>query len=190
LLDNETSSHYIITPKKRAVLVIRLSEIDDTFITRGSMEASRFTEVEDKSTRVITPVTYELTIRKFDNLVTVQGPVGCTMSITCSRCLDDFTLDLRAFLDIKLTPRTKITRASEAELRLDDMDVYYYEGDEIDLDPFIYEEVLLNVPIRPVCAEDCKGLCPVCGRNKNVEDCQCDTATHTLLGEKLKSFLN
>jgi uncharacterized protein len=190
LLDNETSSHYIITPKKRAVLVIRLSEIDDTFIARGSMEASRFNEVEDRSARVITPVAYELTVRKFDNLVTVQGSVECTMSITCSRCLDDFTLGLKAFLDIKLTPRTKTPRVSEVELRLDDMDVYYYEGDEIDLDPFIYEEVLLNVPLRPVCTEDCKGICPVCGRNKNVEDCQCDAAVHTLLGEKLKSFLN
>lgn len=171
-------------------MIIRLSEIEESFIARGSMEVSRFTEVEDGSTRVITPVTYELTIRKFDNLVTVQGPVGCTMSITCSRCLDDFTLGLKVFLDIKLTPRTKTPRVSEVELKRDDMDVYYYEGDEIDLDPFIYEEVLLNVPTRPVCTEDCKGLCPVCGKSKNVEDCQCDTTTHTLLGEKLKSFLN
>ncbi len=154
------------------------------------MEASRFAEIEDRSIQIITPVAYELTIRKFDNLVTIQGPVECTMSITCSRCLDDFTLELEASLDIKLTPRTKISRVSEVELKRDDMDIYYYEGDEIDLDPFIYEEVLLNVPIRPVCTENCKGLCPVCGKNKNVEDCQCDTATQTLLGEKLKSFLN
>lgn len=171
-------------------MIIRLSEIEESFVARGSMEASRFAEVEDKNMRVITPVAYDLNVRKFDNLVTVQGPVECTMSITCSRCLDDFTLDLKAFLDIKLTPRTKSQRISEVELKRDEMDVCYYEGDEIDLDPFIYEEVLLNVPIRPVCTEDCKGLCPICGKNKNVEDCRCDTAVQTLLGEKLKSFLN
>lgn len=171
-------------------MIIRLSEIEESFVARGTMEASRFNEVEDRSVRVITPVAYELTVRKFDNLVTVQGPVECTMSITCSSCLENFTLDLKAFLDIKLTPRIQTPRVSEMELRPDDMDVYYYEGDEIDLDPFVYEEVLLNIPVRPVCREDCKGLCPVCGRNKNVEDCQCDTAVHTLLGEKLKSFLN
>ena len=171
-------------------MIIRLSEIEELFVARGSMEASRFSELEDKSMRVITPVDYELTVRKFDNLVTVQGPLECTMSITCSRCLDDFTLNLRAFMDIKLTPRIKTPRVSEAELKSEDLDVYYYEGDEIDLDPFIYEEVLLNVPIRPVCTEDCKGLCPVCGKNKNVEECQCAAAAQTLLSEKLKSFLN
>jgi uncharacterized protein len=190
LLDKETSNSLYYQTQKKAALIIRLSEIEESFVARGSMEASRFAEVEDKNMRVVTPVEYELTVRKFDNLVTVQGPVECAISITCSRCLDDFTLDLEAFLDIKLTPRTKTQRVSEVELKRDDMDVYYYEGDEIDLDPFIYEEVLLNVPFRPVCTEDCKGLCPVCGRNKNVEDCQCDTTTQTLLGEKLKSFLN
>jgi uncharacterized protein len=190
LLDNETSNSLYYQTQKRAALIIRLSEIEELFIARGSMEASRFSEVEDKSMRVVTPVDYELTVRKFDNLVTVQGPLECTMSITCSRCLDDFTLNLKAFMDIKLTPRIKTPRLSEAELKSEDLDVYYYEGDEIDLDPFIYEEVLLNVPIRPVCTEDCKGLCPVCGKNKNVEECQCGAATQTLLGEKLKSFLN
>ncbi len=171
-------------------MTIRLSEIEDTFLAKGSLDVSRFAEIEDKSMRVITPVSYELTVRKFDDLVTVQGPLECTMSITCSRCLEDFIFDLKAFLDIKLAPRTKNPRVSETELKSDDMDVYYYEGEEIDLEPFIYEEVLLNVPIRLICAEDCKGLCPVCGRNKNLEDCQCDTAARTLLGEKLKSFLN
>jgi len=70
------------------------------------------------------------------------------------------------------------------------MDVYYFEGDEIDLDPFIYEEVLLDMPSRPVCSEDCKGLCGICGKNRNFEACDCHETSRTLLGEKLKSFLN
>ena len=93
-------------------------------------------------------------------------------------------------MDIKLTPKTEIPQASEFELKDEDMDVYYYEGDEIDLDPFIYEEVLLDMPSRPICSEDCQGLCGVCGKNKNLESCNCSETSRTLLGEKLKSFLN
>jgi len=93
-------------------------------------------------------------------------------------------------MDIRLVPKTEIPQAPEFELKDEDMNVYYYEGDEIDLDPFIYEEVLLDMPFRPICSVDCKGLCGICGKNKNIEICNCNETSRTLLGEKLKSFLN
>ena len=97
---------------------------------------------------------------------------------------------LTSDMDIRLTPKAEIPQAAELELRDEDMDVYYYDGDEIDLDPFIYEEVLLNMPLRPICKDECQGLCAICGKNKNLETCDCHETSRTLLGEKLKSFLN
>jgi uncharacterized protein len=91
---------------------------------------------------------------------------------------------------IKLTEKSTSPDAAEMELHNEDLDVYYYEGDEIDLDPYVYEEVMLNMPMRPLCREECKGICPTCGKNRNTEPCDCPEAPLSLFGEKLKSFLN
>lgn len=171
-------------------MIIRLSEIEDTFIVKGSMEASRFMDVEKNEFHMITPVDYSLTVRKFDGLVALTGRIAFEASFTCGKCLEEFSRTVDVNMDIRLTPKAEIPQMSELELRDEDMDVYYYEGDEIDLDPFIYEEVLLNMPLRPLCKEECQGLCAICGKNKNLETCDCHETSRTLLGEKLKSFLN
>jgi uncharacterized protein len=171
-------------------MIIRLSEIDDTLVVKGSMEASRFMEVEKNEFHIATPVQYALTIKKFENLLTIAGPVTFEAFFTCGRCLEEYRQLIAMDMDIRLMPKTEIPQASEFELKDEDMNVNYYESDEIDLDPFIYEEVLLDMPSRPICSEDCQGLCGVCGKNKNLETCDCNETSHTLLGEKLKSFLN
>jgi uncharacterized protein len=171
-------------------MIIRLSEIDDTLLVKGSMEASRFMEAENNEFHVATPVQYTLTVKKFDNLLTITGPITFEALFTCGRCLEEFRQLIAVDMDIRLMPKTEIPQASEFELKDEDMDVYYYESDEIDLDPFIYEEALLDMPSRPVCSENCQGLCGICGENKNLESCHCSETSRTLLGEKLKSFLN
>jgi uncharacterized protein len=171
-------------------MVIRLSDIDDTLTVKGSMEASRFMEVEKNDFHLMTPVEYDLLVRKFDTLLTVSGSVSFDAAFTCGRCLDDFQRTIRLAMDIRITPEQHEPHLSEAELKDEDIDVYHYEGDEIDIDPFIYEEVLLNMPFRPLCMEGCKGLCGVCGKNQNSEICNCHETSDTLLGEKLKSFIN
>ena len=67
------------------------------------------------------------------------------------------------------------------------MNVYYFEGDEIDIDPYVFEEVMLNMPIKALCSESCKGICPCLRQEPNVEECGCEK-TGTALGEKLKQF--
>jgi uncharacterized protein len=69
------------------------------------------------------------------------------------------------------------------------LDQYYFKGDEIDIDPYVFEEVMLNLPIKTLCSDACKGMCPVCGKNLNNGDCRCEKTGSSTLGEKLKSFL-
>lgn len=171
-------------------MIIKLSEIEDTLTVKGSMDASRFMEVENMEFHIETPVDYTLTVKKFNDTVTIRGPVSFQAVFTCGRCLEEFSRAVSIDMNIRLASGTEEIRGAEFELRNEDMDVYTYEGDEIDIDPFIYEEVLLNMPIRPVCKEDCLGLCGICGKNRNVESCTCSESSHSLLGEKLKSFLN
>lgn len=171
-------------------MLIRLSEIEDVLVVKGEMDIKRFAMTDDTEFRLLAPVSYELTVAKFDDTVTIEGPVTARLSLSCSRCLEEFDLDLSLRMVIKLTEKSKSPDAAEMELRNEDLDVYYYEGDEIDLDPYVYEEVMLNMPMRPLCREECKGICPTCGKNRNIEPCDCLEAPLSLFGEKLKSFLN
>lgn len=171
-------------------MVVRLSEIEDILVVKGEMDTERFLEAGDSELKAATPVSYELTVRKFDDSVTIEGPVTLDAVLECSRCLDEFTVPLSLNMAVKLAPKSKLSHSPEMELHSDDLDIYYYEGDEIDLDPFIYDEIMLNIPVRPLCREECKGICPRCGKNMNSDPCNCHEAPSSLLGEKLKSFLN
>jgi len=171
-------------------VLIRLTEIEDILVVKGEMDTARFPKTDDAEFTLLEPVRYELTVAKFDDTVSIEGPVTFKASLACSRCLESYSLSMSLQMAIKLTPKSMLPDAAEMELHNDDLDVYYYEGDEIDLDPFIYEEVMLNIPVRPLCSEECKGICPTCGRNRNAEPCDCPEAPSSLLGEKLKSFLN
>ncbi len=171
-------------------MVIRLSEIEDALVVKGEMDTEMFTKTEGSELKLVTPVSYELTVRKYDDTVSIEGPVALKALFVCSRCLDEFPLTISIDMAVKLAPKSKLTYSPETELHSDDLDVYYYEGDELDLDPYVYDEIMLNVPVRPLCREECKGICAVCGKNMNSDPCNCHDTPSTLLGEKLKSFLN
>lgn len=171
-------------------MLIRLSEIEHTQILKGKMDIAQFPRTDGIDFRLLKPVSYELTVAKFDDTVAIDGPVNLAASLICGRCLEEFPVELSFTMSIKLVPRAELPDSPEMELHGEDLDVYYYEGDEIDVDPFIYEEAMLNMPVRPLCSEACKGICPQCGKNRNTEQCDCPEAPLSLLGEKLKSFLN
>jgi uncharacterized protein len=169
-------------------MIVKLSEIEDGAVLKGDIDGSRLKRAEDEDFAFLTPIAYKLVVNKFENGAQVRGSLECSLSLRCGRCLDDFAFPVQAQLDVELRRKTPISDA-ELELTGDEMDVYYFEGDEIDLDPLVYEEVLLNIPMKPLCKDDCQGFCDVCGRNRNVEECRCDKVPNTLLEEKLKSFL-
>ena len=172
-------------------MVIRISEIEDAVKVTGAIEAAKFRTLEGAGDiTLLEPVRYELTVAKRGDVIIVKGPIVCTLTLTCSTCLEEFPRAVEAVLDVELAPKMLMPSQSELELTGEDLDTYYYEGDEIDVDPFVYEEIILNVPMKPVCREDCKGLCDVCGANQNRGECHCSAVSYTVLGEKLKSFLN
>lgn len=171
-------------------MIIKLSEIEDKLVLKGEMTNLAFNNVEEREFTLESPVHFELLVTKLDDGIRIAGPVKGAVTMACSRCLEEFSCAIDTYLDIKLAPKGLIPQVADAELRPDDLDVYYFEGDDIDLDPFVYDEVLLSVPFRPLCREDCEGLCQACGKNRNIEPCSCHQPVNSALGEKLKSFLN
>jgi uncharacterized protein len=119
-----------------------------------------------------------------DKNVFVRGQLDGWVEVACSRCLEPMKLIVAEPLTVTFMPQGQIAEddddeAAEAEEEAvaaddDDLDVYPYQGDEVDLEPLLREQVILAVPFAPLCKEDCKGLCPVCGIDLNTGTCTCD----------------
>ncbi len=105
--------------------------------------------------------------------VHVHGELEATVPQTCGRCLEPFPAHVTAPIDVTLTPRPNTVGGDRHELGADDLDTDFYVGDELDLDRLIDAETTLALPMKPLCRTDCRGLCPVCGANRNVVACQC-----------------
>ena len=91
--------------------------------------------------------------------ILVQGTVDATMTAECARCLEDVPLELGFDLAVLLSPEhTRPEGADEVEVRPDDVNRDYYGGTEVILDAIVRELLLLEVPMKPLCSEECKGI--------------------------------
>ena len=108
--------------------------------------------------------------------VHVRGRLESTVEIECGRCLERYPVALGQELDLFYLPRGGAPdEAQEEEVELTDRDVVvgYYEGDRLDLGEVVREQILLALPLKRLCREDCRGLCPACGQNRNLVACGC-----------------
>lgn len=117
------------------------------------------------------PVKGALTVRRFDSLIDVSGAIKATVKAECSRCLNLFEIEVSAEFSSRLVEGD--ADGGETQLHSGDMDITYFTGEELDTHEIIAEQILLELPYKPVCDEGCKGLCPVCGRNLNEGPCEC-----------------
>jgi uncharacterized protein len=110
-------------------------------------------DLETEIIKFCAPIKIKADISKITNAVTVHLTINGRMLSSCSRCLEGLEIELNKNLDLNYS----VTK----------------EDREIDLDPDIREEIVLGYPIKPLCRADCRGLCPKCGKNLNIETCDC-----------------
>ena len=106
--------------------------------------------------------------------IEVTGSIRTALSLHCARCLKECILPVElefeeCFIHMKDAPRDEDT-----ELLQDDMDVGFLPEEGIDLKDIVEEQILLNIPMKPLCQDGCKGLCSICGADLNLEECGCD----------------
>ena len=99
----------------------------------------------------------------------------------CSRCIEAMKVQVNEKITVTYLPKSEVPdqeNLDEDDLVFtgDDVDLYPYENDEIDLEPLIREQTILSIPFAPLCTENCKGLCTICGNNLNQKECGCDRA--------------
>jgi uncharacterized protein len=125
-----------------------------------------------------------------ERLVQVSGTIHARLRLECGRCLEPFTLGIDEKLELAYLPRDA-GRGDEEEVHLSDHDliVAYYADDRIDLGEMVREQLILNLSMKRLCREDCRGLCPNCGVNRNTTVCACSTQSQDSRWEKLRSML-
>ncbi|OPY04754.1 MAG: hypothetical protein A4E67_02254 [Syntrophaceae bacterium PtaB.Bin038] len=118
------------------------------------------------------PAEVSAAVHKVLDAVTLDIRVETALDLDCGRCLESFRLPVRSEFRYTLVP-SRDPEEQKEELSDEDISFGYYRDDLIDLNALVYEQILLQVPMKPLCAETCRGLCAQCGANLNAEPCGC-----------------
>ena len=101
------------------------------------------------------------------------GRLQTTLELPCSRCLEPLPWSVDVSFDLLYQPQSSNAGEDEREIEEDDFTTAFYEDNRIDLEQLMTEQFYLSLPMKPLCREDCGGLCPVCGTNLNRGRCGC-----------------
>lgn len=107
-----------------------------------------------------------------------RGHLDTRVAATCNRCLGPVEIPVACDFDLTYRPMATIARNEEVELPPGELGVGFYQGPGIEVADVVTEQVNLFMPMQVVCNPDCRGLCPTCGANLNLEVCQCPAPPH------------
>lgn len=166
---------------------IDLSRFRDETISsipiRGETEMQDL-DIRGRKIKFFEPIKYDGEIFRIEGEKLLYLSIAYSYNEACGRCLESFAnkeeIDLRA----------KLVDKADKDIVDDDEyeDIIYYIGDEIDLQEYIINTVILSLPMKPLCSEECKGLCPKCGANHNQTKCDCVIEDIDPRFQKLKNF--
>jgi uncharacterized protein len=128
--------------------------------------------IDREPLRELSPVHLEGEISRIEGGFAIEGRYAFRGKLECSRCLLPYEFAVEEPFSLTLLPR-KAGASEEKELSREDLDVNFYEGDELAVAPIAEERVQMAIPMKPLCREDCLGLCPKCGADRNAGACGC-----------------
>ena len=109
--------------------------------------------------------------------IRIQGRYDVVMSTECDRCLQKARFPLERAFDLFYRPMAVIARDEEVEIDEGEAEIGFYEHGGLELEDILREQVMLALPMQRVCSEACRGICPVCGKNRNETPCDCKIET-------------
>ena len=112
---------------------------------------------------IVSPITVKGSAVNYEGKISVDLTITATVERTCSRCLEIFTEEVQADSNYVFVK----------DIADDKEDYYIYRGDKADITDLVLGDIAAKLAMKPLCKADCKGLCTVCGKNKNSIDCQC-----------------
>ena len=132
-------------------------------------------QLEDELTRLVSEAKLSGRASKWREQVRLRGTIDASVEVRCDRCVTPVIAPVNAEFDVTYVPAEVLTTDAEAtELQEDDLTFATYEGDTLDIEELAREQLLLALPTRHLCREDCKGLCLTCGEDLNTQSCHCE----------------
>ena len=136
--------------------------------------------IKNRECEFLKPLNIRLKAFRIRELFEVRGSFRTRMRLPCSRCLKDFDTPLASDFELTYTKEVPglmdVFEDEDIELRVEEIGMIYFKGEEINLQQGIQEQVVMAFPLQPLCDENCKGLCPKCGSDLNQGDCGCKQA--------------
>jgi DUF177 domain-containing protein len=146
--------------------------------------------LEDERLRLIDPPTVSGQLRQEGRRVHVSGQLAARVQVECDRCLKPVEIPVDSRFKLEYVTAEDYEAQQAVELTQEDLDLSVFDGEVIDIDELVTEEILLAVPDHVLCNDDCKGICPVCGADRNSVDCGCRTAEVDPRWAGLKKLVN
>ena len=124
--------------------------------------------------RLVRPVNVDLEIYKRAEHIRIQGLIEGVLQVACHRCLRPFPFPVKEAVDLFLMEEQEAPGEEEIEVDPEEMEYEFFDGEVIEIDQLIAEQIFLALPFKVLCSETCQGICPRCGVNLNEEACRCD----------------
>jgi uncharacterized protein len=168
---------------------VNIDEIKDSGLERNwEIPGSRLDDAvrgDRAGYAAVAPAVVRARLERLGRRVRVLGQVRAELAAPCGRCLAPARVSVPVDFQLSLVPAEEAEGPgaerheqgethAEGSFSPDQVDEETYKGKVIDLDPLVEEQIVLALPPYPVCAEGCRGLCPVCGQNQNEKACGCD----------------
>jgi uncharacterized protein len=132
-------------------------------------------ELGEEVARLVSDATVEGSAARKGEQVRLRGTITTEVELLCDRCAAPRVAPLAVEFDTSFIPQeVEAVKEESVELQAEDLILSAYEGDAVDLDELVREQILLALPSRHLCREDCKGLCQTCGANLNENQCSCE----------------
>lgn len=133
-------------------------------------------ELDREPLVAISPVRVRGQISRIEGGFSLEAEIGYGGGLECSRCLAPYPFRTDERFSLLLYKKPAAVE-KEISLELGDLDAYFYEDAEISLNPIAEERIQMSIPMKPLCREDCRGLCASCGSDLNTEECRCQKTT-------------
>ena len=134
------------------------------------------------------PVNVVLNLNRRPDHIRITGKIEGSLEVNCHRCLRPFPLALNETVDIYMVANERMPKDEEKELEPDELLYEFFDGEVIEVDRLVAEQIFLALPVKLLCGDDCRGICPGCGANLNDETCRCKAPTGRSPFEMLKAI--
>src|SRR6202165_2796153 len=144
--------------------------------------------LDDDEVGLLEPAEVSGRVRRDDKEVELSGELRAKIKTACDRCLQPVNLSIGAEFKERFVPAVSWRAEQQHELQEEDLNLAVFDGDAIELNDLVREEILLAMPGHVLCREECKGLCPTCGIDRKGGSCQCEDADGDSRWRKLKEL--